>query len=116
VAAVQRHLHISGSSDLIEIAPYLSKLCESLAESMIGDNRPAVLSVKSEDGAVSWPDAVSLGLIVTELVINALKYAFPDQKASAAVTVRYEVNGTDWKLSVSDNGIGRPEGDETTKK
>lgn len=116
VAAVQRHLHISGSSDLIEIAPYLSKLCESLAESMIGDSRPAVLSVKSDDGRVSSADAVSLGLIVTELVINALKYAFPDQKASATVKVRYEVNGTDWKLSVSDNGIGRPERDETTKK
>jgi chemotaxis protein methyltransferase CheR len=116
VAAVQQHLHISGSGDLIEIAPYLSKLCESLAESMIGDSRPAVLSVKSDDGRVSSADAVSLGLIVTELVINALKYAFPDQKASAAVTVCYEVNGTDWKLSVSDNGIGRPEGDETTRK
>ena len=45
-----------------------------------------------------------------------MKYAFPDQKASATVTVRYEVNGTDWKLSVSDNGIGRPDGDGSTKK
>ncbi len=54
-------------------------------------------------------DAVSLGLIVTELVINALKYAFPDQSKTAAVTVRYEINGADWKLSVSDNGIGKTE-------
>jgi chemotaxis protein methyltransferase CheR len=51
-----------------------------------------------------------LGLIVTELVINALKYAFPNNKPDAEVTVRYEVNGTDWKLSVSDNGVGRKEG------
>jgi chemotaxis protein methyltransferase CheR len=116
VAAVQQHLHISGSSDLIEIAPYLSKLCESLTQSMIGDSRPATLSVRSDDGKLSSADAVSLGLIVTELVINALKHAFPDQKASATVTVRYEVNGTDWKLSVSDNGIGKREGDETTRK
>jgi chemotaxis protein methyltransferase CheR len=55
-------------------------------------------------------DAVSLGLIITELVINALKYAFPDNPASATVTVRYEVNGTNWKLSVADNGIGRKDG------
>lgn len=116
VAAVQRHLHISANGDLIEIAPYLSKLCDSLAELMIGDSRPATLRVMCDDGKVSSADAVSLGLIVTELVINALKYAFPEQKASATVTVRYEVNGTDWKLSVSDNGIGRPDGDGSTKK
>jgi chemotaxis protein methyltransferase CheR len=115
VAAVQQHLHISGSSDLIEIAPYLSKLCDSLAESMIGDSRQAMLSVRADEGKVTSADAVSLGLIVTELVINALKHAFPDEKKSSTVTVRYESNGTDWKLSVSDNGIGRPEGDGTRK-
>ena len=50
-----------------------------------------------------------MGLIVTELVINALKYAFPDPAKDAVVRVRYEVNGADWKLSVSDNGVGRLE-------
>ena len=42
-------------------------------------------------------------------MINALKYAFPDPAKTAIVTVRYEVNGTDWKLSISDNGVGRVE-------
>jgi two-component sensor histidine kinase len=109
VAAVQEHLHSSGRADLIEIGPYLEKLCASLAESMIGESRPATLDVKSDRGAMPSADAVSLGLIVTELVINALKYAFPDQNKIATVTVRYEINGADWKLSVTDNGIGRPE-------
>ena len=65
--------------------------------------------MSADDGALLSADAVSLGLIVTELVINALKYAFPDRSKAATVTVRYEVSGTDWKLSVSDNGVGRPE-------
>ncbi len=56
-------------------------------------------------------EAVSLGLIVTELVINALKYAFPSETGDAAVTVRYEVSGPAWQLSVSDNGVGRAEPD-----
>jgi chemotaxis protein methyltransferase CheR len=107
VAAVQQHLHSSSRLELIEIAPYLSKLCGSLAESMIGDSRPAVLDVIADDGRLASADAISLGLIVTELVINALKYAFPDPAKPATVTVRYEINGTDWKLSVCDNGIGR---------
>ncbi|HEY0107622.1 MAG TPA: sensor histidine kinase, partial [Rhizomicrobium sp.] len=107
VAAVQRHLHSSGRADMIEIAPYLEKLCESLAESIIGDERAAKLTVTSDPCRMPSADAVSLGLIVTELVINALKYAFPDQPADAAVVVRHEVNGADWKLTVSDNGVGR---------
>jgi chemotaxis protein methyltransferase CheR len=94
----------------VEIAPYLSKLCASLAESMIGESRPATLTVAADKGWALSADAISLGLIVTELVINALKYAFPDQKKAATVKVTYEVNGTDWKLSVCDNGVGRRDG------
>ena len=111
VAAVQQHLHASTRVDSVEIAPYLSKLCDSLAQSMIGESRPATLTVTADKGWVLSADAISVGLIVTELVINALKYAFPDQKKAATVTVAYEVNGTDWKLSVSDNGVGRPAND-----
>jgi chemotaxis protein methyltransferase CheR len=110
VAAVQQHLHVSGSGDLIQIAPYLTKLCESLGTSMIGESRPATLTVIADPGEMVSADAVSIGLIVTELVINALKYAFPDQEKPATVIVRYEANGTDWKLSVTDNGIVKIEG------
>jgi chemotaxis protein methyltransferase CheR len=109
VAAVQQHLHSSGRSDVIEIQPYLSKLCDSLAQSMIGETRPAQLKVLADQGTFLSADAVSLGLIVTELVINALKYAFPDQDKAGVVTVGFEINGDDWKLSVSDNGVGRQE-------
>ena len=78
---------------------------------MIGESRPVTIAVTADKGAVLSADAVSLGLIVTELVINALKYAFPDPNKIATVTVRYEVNDAAWKLSVSDNGIGRTEKD-----
>jgi two-component sensor histidine kinase len=107
IAAVQQHLHSAAMGDPMEIAPYLDKLCGSLGDSMIGEGRPAIIRVEADAGTVISSDAVSLGLIVTELVINALKYAFPNHKPDAEVTVRYEVNGTDWKLSVSDNGVGR---------
>jgi chemotaxis protein methyltransferase CheR len=110
VAAVQQHLHSSGRSDEISIAPYLEKLCKSLADSMIGDSRPATITVAADESAVPSTDAVSLGLIVTELVINALKYAFPDPDKVGTVAVRYEVNRSDWKLSVADNGIGHADG------
>jgi chemotaxis protein methyltransferase CheR len=52
---------------------------------------------------------VSIGLLVTELVINALKHAFPASPTTGRVDVAFEVAGTDWKLSISDNGIGVPD-------
>jgi chemotaxis protein methyltransferase CheR len=116
VAAVQQHLSSTSMNEPIEIAPYLTKLCQSLSESMIGDARPALLKVLSDPGKVISSSAVSIGLIVTELVINALKYAFPGSKSDALVTVRYDVNGTDWKLSVSDNGIGKKDGEGSPAK
>jgi chemotaxis protein methyltransferase CheR len=108
VASVQQHLQASGKGDEIDVGAYLLKLCETLAASMIGDNRPVSLKVVGGDGAATSDQAVSLGLIVTELVINALKHAFPDAEKDADIIVGYEVDGADWKLSVSDNGVGMP--------
>jgi chemotaxis protein methyltransferase CheR len=113
VAAVQQHLHVSGLGQPIEIANYLTKLCETLAESMIGDSRPISLTVKSDRGTAPSRDAVSIGLVVTELVMNALKHAFPETKPHAAILVSYRVAGSDWKLTVSDNGIGKPHAEAT---
>ena len=92
------------------MAPYLSKLCESLTTSMIGDGRPIVLEVNSEGCSVTSREAVSLGLIVTELVLNALKHAFHDHTINHRIAVSYDVAGTNWRLSVADNGTGNPPG------
>jgi two-component sensor histidine kinase len=43
-------------------------------------------------------------------VINALKHAFNADTKDGQITVSYEVSGTDWKLSVADNGVGKPDG------
>ncbi len=109
IAAVQQHLHVSGGGKPIEVANYLTKLCETLAQSMIGDSRPISLRVEADAGTAISRDAVSIGLIVTELVMNALKHAFPGAKPGATIVVSYKVAGPDWKLTVSDNGIGKPD-------
>ena len=108
VATVQQQLQASGLGDRIEIGPYLSKLCDSLAKSMIGERRPLSLKVQATAGAAVSSQAVSLGLIITELVINALKHAFPGRR-EGEILVRYDADGVDWRLSVSDNGVGRPD-------
>jgi chemotaxis protein methyltransferase CheR len=105
IAAVQEQLHPSAYGEQIEAGSYLTRLCESLAASMIPDDQPILLSVEAAAGTVTSEHAVSMGLIVTELVINALKHAFPNG-GHGAIIVRFESSATSWRLSVSDNGVG----------
>ena len=107
VAAVQSHLHTLGGVDQIEVGPYLETLCASLAASMIGEDQSIELKVTADGGRISSDKAVSIGLIVTELVINAVKYAFPANPTGGLVQVIYESQGPDWTLTVADNGVGK---------
>jgi two-component sensor histidine kinase len=110
VATVQEQLHASGLNERIEIRPYLTKLCASLAASMVGERRALSIKVQATSGGATSSEAVSLGLIVTELVINALKHGFP-AGAEGEILVRYDVQDSDWRLSVSDNGSGTQDGE-----
>jgi two-component sensor histidine kinase len=110
IAALQEHLHAPGGGGPIDLVPYLAKLCEALASSMIGDTRPIALRVCGDGGSTTSREAECLGLIVTELVMNALKHGFPDDRKDGRITVGYDAAGTNWKLSVADNGVGRPDG------
>jgi two-component sensor histidine kinase len=110
IAAVQQQLHASGVAGPVEMVPYLTRLCETLAASMIGGDRPISLKVIGEGGRATTRQAESLGLIATELVMNALKHAFPANKTDCRIVMAFDVDGTNWKLSVADNGIGKPDG------
>jgi chemotaxis protein methyltransferase CheR len=105
IATVQKHLDPAGlMADRVEVGPYLTGLCESLAKSMIGGRKPIALIVTAGEGSVSSEEAISFGLVTTELVINALKYAFPQGEGRIDVTFR--TKNTGWTLMVQDNGIG----------
>jgi len=113
IAALQRQLATSGGGD-VYLRPYLTQLSQSLGASMIADPDRLSISVTVDDSAVPADVSVSLGLIVTELVINALKHAFPDQ-AAGVIVIDYRSTGTDWTLSVIDNGIGMLAGSDSPK-
>jgi chemotaxis protein methyltransferase CheR len=107
VAAVQSHLHSVEGIERIDIAAYLAKLSAGLAASMIGPHHGIEIEVASDAGTLQSSEAVSLGLIATELIINAIKYAFPTSRAGARILVRFTFDAADWRLSVADNGSGR---------
>jgi hypothetical protein len=75
---------------------------------MIGERRPLSIKVLATAGGAVSSEAVSIGLIVTELVINALKHGFP-AGAEGEILVSYDAQASGWRLSVSDNGSGAKE-------
>ena len=107
VASVQSHLHASEGIEEIEMGPYLAKLSAGLAASMVGSQPDIRIVTQASEGTLPSSHAVSVGLIVTELIMNAIKYAFPKGHRSARIRVTFEKAKLDWKLTVADNGIGR---------
>jgi chemotaxis protein methyltransferase CheR len=103
IAAIQSQLQV-GVED-VAVGPYLTKLCESLSSSMISDPRAINLAVEADGSSINARDAVSVGLVVTELVINAIKYGFPKGK-SGNIVVSYRKQALGWTLAVKDNGVG----------
>ena len=110
IAAVQQQLSACGVLGPIDMLPYFSKLSETLAASMIADGRPVTIKVIGGGGSAPSREAESLGLIATELIMNALKHAFPTEKIEGRIVIAYDVDGANWKLSVADNGVGKPDG------
>ena len=106
IASLQQHLKASAIGERVDVGDYLKTLCETLAGSMIGESSRVKIIVEADRGAVVSEQAVSMGLIVTELVINSLKYAFPDVTKAGTVRVNYAVNGDHWRLTVADDGVG----------
>ena len=104
VASLQKQLSTSSVAD-VELRPYFTALCNSIGASMIRDHNQLSLDVSVDRSVTSADVSVSLGLIVTELVINALKHAFPGDR-NGKIKVDYHSHGPNWTLSVTDNGVG----------
>ena len=91
---------------------FIEGLCRDLERAQSGGElRPAALIAGAEGHSLDAERAVHLGLVLNELVTNALKYAFPDN-AAGAVRVCFAREGESFVLSVSDDGVGIPAADE----
>jgi len=113
VAALQRQLAATRLGE-VGVRAYFIDLCQTLSASMIADPEQLSLDVNVDESVANSNTSVSLGLIVTELVINALKHAFPGRR-HGKIAVGYNSDGPDWTLSVSDNGVGMPVDPESAK-
>ncbi|MBN8970004.1 MAG: response regulator [Rhizobiales bacterium] len=103
VAQVHRRLYTSHDLNSVMLNQYLESLLEDLRRSAEG-NRMSRLTLKAEPIEIDPDRAVAIGMIVNELVINAVKYAYPDGAGPIHVELRSEQAGME--LAITDNGVG----------
>jgi two-component sensor histidine kinase len=103
MARVHRRLWARDQDVSLDSAAYVRELCDDLGEMTHG--RPIVIECQAGSRPLGMQQAVLLGLILNELVTNAVKHAFPANRAGR-IRVRLEVLGTQLRLSVEDDGVG----------
>lgn len=109
IARAHRHLY-RGTAEpgAVDMATYIHELCTALEEALF--LRGAItLTCEADHAALPRDRAVSIGLILNELVTNAAKHAFGEGEGGT-ILVRFSARAEGWQLTVADNGGGMPAG------
>jgi two-component sensor histidine kinase len=108
IAQVHRRLYTSNDVESVDMQEYLGALVDELAETWSTEALPRALSLAAEPIRLPTDRAVSLGVIVTELVTNACKYAYPNSGGEVRVAL-CRIDDDVFLLAVEDDGCGIPE-------
>jgi two-component sensor histidine kinase len=112
IAQVHQALSRGVRHDDIDFGTYLRDLCSSLSRSLLADGR-ITLAVEAETVNLPIDTVIPLGMVVNELVTNAIKYAYPPPQ-TGLVSVNFRRDGDRLRLAVGDGGRGLPKAPEIT--
>lgn len=104
IADAQRKLAVASQSlEEVRIAEHLQDLCEQIQRGLSRDG--VLIECEFADLMVSADETVCISILVNELVTNALKHAFPDNR-SGIIRVTLAPSARGIELAVADNGVG----------
>lgn len=107
LAKIHDHLDRSPDHVHINVGEYLSDLVEDLAKTASFPIEQVSTTVSPPGVHLKLDVAIPLGLIVNELVSNALSHAYPEYKPGS-VGVEGVIDGNEFTLMVQDEGVGMP--------
>ena len=108
MALVHENLYRAGDFGKVEMAPHIRTLCAHLTGVYRVRDRAIELIFQLGDCQMDLDRAVSCGLLVNELVSNALKHGFPEGRSGRVRVELQSLPGGEGALIVSDDGVGLP--------
>lgn len=109
MSLIHKKLYAASDLEQIDVADYIQSLAVSLLTTYQISPGKIALGVEVEPVTLSLDQAIPCGLIINELVSNALKYAFPNHH-SGEINIKLCHVNRDLKLTIQDNGVGLPQG------
>ncbi|MEE8394206.1 MAG: histidine kinase dimerization/phosphoacceptor domain -containing protein [Rhodospirillales bacterium] len=109
MAQVHENLYRSDDLARIDARSYLKSIADDVKESQLEGSERVLLNIHIDEIILDIEQAIPIGQIVSELLSNAVKHAFPDGRSGTVELSFKRLNGGDIELSVADDGIGMPE-------
>jgi two-component system, sensor histidine kinase PdtaS len=109
MALIHQNLYSEGNIKGIKVKEYIDNLVLALCSSYNISNDKVKVTTDIDDLNLDIDTMIPLGLVLNELVSNALKYAFTNHQPGE-LTISLKKTGDDLQLKVNDNGVGFPEG------
>jgi PAS domain S-box-containing protein len=110
IALVHKKLYQSKNLSTLDLKDYISDLVELILSSQTDNSGIISLVLDLDSIIVELDTAVHCGLVINELICNSLKYAFPDNRTGIITVILKKSDEEIIELSISDNGIGIPDG------